>query len=162
MSKLEVSTEMRKCIDLCLDCHAVCTEVASRIMYNSMQHSEGKRLVVLLDCAQICLTHADFIARQSEHYSELAKLCADICRQCTKSCEQHVDADEKMKECASICRKCEESCRKMASSASGSTKSALEASSAPQGTGAITAPTESSGEGNIPVQGTGAGVTQFE
>jgi hypothetical protein len=162
MGTTELSAEMKKCMDLCLDCHALCTETASHVLHGDVEHSEGKHLVTLLDCAQICLAHADFMARGSKHHPELAKLCADICRACSQLCDQHADADGKMKECADICRKCEESCRRMASDSAESGESALAASSAPQGTGAIATPTEASGEGNIPVQGTGAGVTQFQ
>lgn len=162
MSTSQLSTEMKKCIDLCLSCHAICTETTSHLLQGGTNHSESTHLISLLDCAQICLAHADFMARGSKHHSELAKLCADICRECSESCDQHANADGKMRECAEICRKCEESCRQMAAGSSGSDKSAVSASSAPKGTGAMVTPTESSGEGNLPVQGTGAGVTQFE
>lgn len=162
MNTANQSSEMSDCRDMCLNCHAICTETISHVLHGNAQHSEGKHLVSLLDCAQMCLTHADFMARRSRHHSALAKLCADICRECADLCSQHGDKDGKMKECADVCRKCEQACQQMASgSPAGGSGNAGE-SSAPQGTGAVAAPTESSGEGNMPVQGTGAGMTQFE
>lgn len=159
MSSSELSVEMNDCIELCLDCHKVCTELAGHTVGGSNEGADTKHSVTLLDCAQICLTHADFMARRSSRHAELAKVCADICRDCAASCEPHADNDEKMKHCVEVCRKCEESCRHMASSTSSG--SSANETSAPQGTGAIATPTSASGGGNHPVEGTGAGVTQF-
>jgi hypothetical protein len=160
MSAPEISSEMRNCISMCLDCHAVCTETAGYVLHGGTKHSESQHLVTLLDCAQICLAHADLMARRSPHHAELAQVCADLCSACASQCDEHSGDDAKMKHCADVCRKCEESCRRMAS-ASSSNQQGNTGAAPPQGTGAVGSPTKSSGEGNIPQQGDGAGVTQF-
>lgn len=157
MNASELSEEMKACVALCLDCHRVCTEAVGITMQGSSEHADGSHLVTLLDCAQICLTHADFMARRSSYHAELAKICADICGECAASCDAHSNSDEGLRHCAQACRKCEESCRRMASES----HPRLDDTSAPQGTGAIATPTAASGGGDRPVEGTGAGVTQF-
>ncbi len=114
MAANEISSEMRECIAQCLECHSVCTEAASHVLHGDGKHSEGAHLVALLDCAQICLVHADFMARRSPRHASLAAACADICKTCAELCEQHADKDGMMKRCAEACRECEQSCRRMA------------------------------------------------
>ena len=54
----------------------------AHVLHGGHVHSEAKHLVALLDCAQICLTHADFMARRSPHHAHLAGECAEICSAC--------------------------------------------------------------------------------
>jgi hypothetical protein len=69
---------------------------------------------ILLDCADICGTSADFMLRSSSQHGSTCAVCAELCRQCAKSCEQTGAEDEMMRRCAEICRKCAESCQRMA------------------------------------------------
>jgi hypothetical protein len=159
MAVSEISSEMRECIEQCLDCHKVCTEAASHVLHGDSKHSEGTHLAALLDCAQICLVNADFMARRSPHHAALVQACADICEACADLCEQHADKDGMMRRCAEICRECEQSCRQMAPAAvSGGQVNA--GTALPQGTGAAAEPTAASAEGSNVEQGTGAGMTQ--
>jgi hypothetical protein len=105
--------DMSSCIQDCLDCHRSCTETVAHILHGVTQHSEKDHLVALLDCAQICITAADFMARQSPHHEHLCRECAEICRACAKLCEAHEDPDGKMKATAEACRRCAEGCDKM-------------------------------------------------
>lgn len=161
MNSTELSSEMRECIDRCLDCHKTCTEAASHVLHQGGQHSEAKHLVALLDCAQLCLTHADFMTRRSPHHNGLAEACADVCKTCAELCEGHADKDGMMKRCADICRQCEQSCRRMAMAAASGGQQASAGASLPQGTGAAAAPTAASGQGGNQEQGKGAGMTQM-
>lgn len=160
MAVSELSSDMRECVDLCFECHKVCTETASHVLHGGSKHSESNHLVSLLDCAQICIAHADFMVRRSPNHADLAKACADICKTCADLCEQHADKDGMMQRCAQICRRCEQSCRQMAlAAASGSQGNASTA--LPQGSGAVAEPTAASSEGSNVEQGTGAGMTQM-
>lgn len=164
MDNAELSSEMRACMSLCLECHAACTETARLVMEGNASHSEAEHLVALLDCAQMCLTHADFMARRSPHHARLAAVCADLCNASARLCDEHAES-EAMKRCAQHCRKCEESCRRMASASNSSSTSSFSQSQStaggnlPQGTGA--APPPSSGGSGVPEQGGGAGATRF-
>ena len=108
-----MSAEMKQCLENCLACHRLCTETAAHVIHGSHPHSEAKHLVALLDCAQICLTHADFMARRSPHHAHLAGECAEICAACAALCEEHEDPDGEMQLCAKACRRCAESCSQM-------------------------------------------------
>ena len=76
-------------------------------------HVEAAHLRLLLDCAEICQTSADFMLRGSELHGQVCGVCADVCDRCAQSCAQFGD-DQQMQACAEECRKCAESCRKMA------------------------------------------------
>jgi hypothetical protein len=114
MNQSQASSEMMKeCLAHCLECHRVCTETAAHVLHGGHVHSEAKHLVALLDCAQICIVHADFMARRSPHQAHLAKECAEICSACAALCEKHADPDGEMKRCAEACRTCAKSCSAM-------------------------------------------------
>jgi hypothetical protein len=113
MASQTLSPEMQQCLDNCMACHRLCTETAAHVLHGGHVHSEAKHLVALLDCAQICLTHADFMVRRSPHHAHLAGECAEICSACAALCEEHEDPDGEMAACAKACRACAESCSKM-------------------------------------------------
>ena len=113
MSKSKMSPEMKQCIANCMACHRLCTETAAHVLHGGHVHSEAKHLVALLDCAQISLTHADFMVRRSPHHAHLAGECAEIATACAVLCEEHEDPDGEMAACAKACRACAESCSGM-------------------------------------------------
>ncbi len=108
-----VSPEMQKCIDNCLDCHSVCTETVNYCLQKGGPHAEPNHIRLLLDCAEICQTSADFMLRGSDLHHETCGVCADVCEQCAADCD-HFGDDKVMKACADTCRKCAQSCRQMA------------------------------------------------
>ncbi|MBC3911318.1 four-helix bundle copper-binding protein [Undibacterium umbellatum] len=113
MKLTPLNAKMEQCLANCLACHRICTAAAAHVMHGDSHHSEVLHLVSLLDCAQICLVHADFMARRSPHHSHLARECAEICLSCASFCEAHSDADGMMTECAKACRTCADSCTGM-------------------------------------------------
>jgi hypothetical protein len=113
MKQSKMSSEMMECLRNCLECHRICTETAAHVLHGEHLHSEAKHLVALLDCAQICAVHADFMSRRSPHHAHLAGECVEICNACAALCEQHPDPDGEMQICAQACRKCAESCSRM-------------------------------------------------
>ncbi|MBA4308274.1 MAG: ferredoxin [Sphingopyxis sp.] len=106
------SPEMQSCIDACQACHITCLQMAAtHCLEMGGAHAEPQHIRLMLDCAQICATAADFMARGSAHHAAICKACAEICRACAESC----DRLDGMEECADICRRCAESCEAMAS-----------------------------------------------
>lgn len=105
--------DMSRHIALCLDCHRSCTEAVTHLLHGSGGHDERAHMVALLDCAQICVTCADFMARQSPHHAHLCAECAEVCEQCATLCEAHADPDGMFKRCAETCRQCAAACREM-------------------------------------------------
>ena len=111
-SETLTSDEVRECLKDSLDCYQTCTETAARCLTMGGKHAEYEHLNLLMDCARICNTNADFMLRNSTYYPQTCGITADICDECADTCDRF--EDDFMKECASVCRRCAESCREMA------------------------------------------------
>lgn len=111
-SEFIMSEEVRECIQDCLDCFKTCNQTLIRCLGMGGRHAEMEHLNLIMDCARICNTNADFMVRNSTYYPQSCGLTADICDECADTCDRF--EDDFMKECASVCRRCAESCREMA------------------------------------------------
>lgn len=109
-----ISAEMRECIANCSDCHGICVETAVHCLGMGGDCAAPHHQTVLLDCAQICATSADFMLRGSELHGRTCGVCAEACRRCADECERLADGDATMLRCAETCRRCAESCQRMA------------------------------------------------
>lgn len=106
-----ISPEMRQCIDACHACHVTClSEATGHCLEMGGEHAAPKHIRIMLDCAQICATAADFMARGSQAHALVCGVCAQICRACAESCRK-IDG---MEECAATCERCAEMCEAMA------------------------------------------------
>jgi hypothetical protein len=108
-----ISAEMRRCIDNCLNCHAVCEATLSYSLAHNGAHADRADVLVILDCADICRTSAGFLLRGSELHRHTCQVCATVCSACADWCEQ-MPRDAVMRQCAATCRECAESCAEMA------------------------------------------------
>jgi hypothetical protein len=104
---------MDTCIRACLECHRICLHCVIHCLTKGGSHAEVGHIRIMMDCAQICATTADFMIRESQHGKHLARECAEICRQCADSCGNHPEADDHMKKCAQACLDCAAECEKM-------------------------------------------------
>lgn len=109
----QISSEVRQCIENCEECHSICTETVDHCMELGGKHVQAKHIRLLLDCAEICQTNADFMLRSSNFHPRTCTVCAEICQRCADECERLANGDELMRRCAEICRRCAESCKKM-------------------------------------------------
>jgi len=110
----QLSDDMRDCITNCSDCHNICVETATHCLEMGGEHAAADHIGLLLDCAQVCATSADFMLRGSTFHPQLCGVCAAVCEQCAIDCERLAGGDDVMLRCAEACRRCAESCRKMA------------------------------------------------
>jgi len=108
-----VSERMQECIDNCLQCHAACLETVIYSLQQGGGHAEENHIRLLLDCAEICQTSANFMLRNSPQHAITCAACAEICERCAVECERFPD-DMQMSACARMCRKCADSCKEMA------------------------------------------------
>jgi Domain of Unknown Function (DUF326) len=111
-SEIITTDEVRECIKDSLDCYQNCTETIIKCLSMGGKHTKYKHLNLLMDCAKICSTNAEFMLRNSTYYPQICGITADICDECADSCDRF--DEDFMKECASVCRRCAESCREMA------------------------------------------------
>jgi len=106
-----LSPEMRACIEECLRCHSTCLGMAmGHCLQQGGKHVEPEHFRLMLACAEICQTAANFMLIGTRHHKHTCRECAEICEECAKSCEQVGS----MEVCVQQCRRCAESCRKMA------------------------------------------------
>jgi hypothetical protein len=105
---------MRKCIQLCRDCHAMCTQTIAHCLKLGGRHAAPDHIRLFADCAQMCATAADYMLRESPFHDRICRICSDLCKQCGKDCEQVAGDDQIVKQCIEMCRKCAGSCERMA------------------------------------------------
>lgn len=109
------SAEMDRCIQACQSCHEICLESIAHCLSLGGKHAAPEHIRMLMDCASICITDAEFMMRRSPLHHEICGACATVCDACAKSCEALAD-ESQMQLCADQCRRCAELCREMAKS----------------------------------------------
>lgn len=101
------------CVDACLRCAKICWQAATNhCLTQGGKHAEAEHLRLLLNCATMCRTAAEFQLSHSRFSNRTAALCAEICEACALSCEGLGDMDE----CVTACRICAASCEEIANS----------------------------------------------
>lgn len=109
----QVNKDVQQCIQNCLDCHSICLNTAvTYCLKMGGAHAEQDHIRLMLDCADICQTSANFMLRGSNLHAHTCGVCAQLCQRCAESCERMGD-DAQMKACAEMCRRCAETCRNM-------------------------------------------------
>lgn len=108
-----ITSDMRECIQNCLDCHAACVETAMHCLMRGGEHAEPGHQRILADCAQICAISADFMLRGSPDHLRTCDVCAELCRKCADGCERMAEGDDTMRRCVEACRRCAKTCERM-------------------------------------------------
>jgi hypothetical protein len=108
-----VNQAMAQCIQNCLNGHSACLGLVAHCLQLGGEHTQADHIRLLLDCAEICQTSANFMLRGSDLNGRTCSVCAEICERCAQDCERFGD-DKEMLGCAQACRTCAESCRQMA------------------------------------------------
>jgi hypothetical protein len=111
-SENKINDEVQQCLDDSLDCYKICSKTTINCLSMGGKHAKSEHIQLLMDCAKICNTNADFIMRNSTYYPQTCGICADICDECGDECDKF--DEDFMKECAEMCRRCAESCRELA------------------------------------------------
>lgn len=107
----QMNSEMQQCIENCSKCHATCLQMAmNHCLEVGGKHTEPEHFKLMMACAEICQTAAGFMLIGTPLHKLTCGVCAEVCEECAKSCEQVGDMDD----CVEACRKCAESCRMMA------------------------------------------------
>jgi hypothetical protein len=108
---MNVSEDMKRCIQECNTCRDVCLNMAAtHCLEKGGEHVAPPHFRLMLDCAEICGVSAAFMLRNSAHHKLTCGVCAQICERCAEDCKRVGDMDA----CVDACRRCAESCRKMA------------------------------------------------
>lgn len=101
---------MQEAIKSCLDCHSMCLQMATGYcLERGGRHVQQAHLRLLLNCAELCQTSANFMLSNSPLHGRVCLICAEVCEACAKSCEEVGD----MRDCVEECQRCAKSCRTM-------------------------------------------------
>lgn len=114
MQKTTSPAQLEQCIRECTACHEICLDTVRYCLEQGGKHAAPEHIRLLLDCAEICQTSANFMLRGSDLHAYTCGVCAEVCARCAEDCEKFGDA--RMSQCAAACRSCAESCRTMAES----------------------------------------------
>ena len=115
VSGRDLSSDVLACIELCIDCHKACTQTAVHCLQRVGECADANHVRLMLDCAEICQTSANFMLRGSPYHPITCLACAELCRACEESCRGYGD-DEQMRMCADTCAECAQHCERMAES----------------------------------------------
>jgi len=103
-------SSLEAAIKACMDCHRMCLSMAmTNCVEKGGPHAEAAHLRLLMNCAEICQTSANFMLTASPLHGRVCAVCAEVCDACARSCEELGD----MADCAEGCRRCAKSCRTM-------------------------------------------------
>ncbi len=105
---------MESCIQACDQCHQVCLRTAMNYCLNTGgRHIEPEHFRLMISCAEICQTSANFQLSNTSFSHRLCAVCAEVCEACAADCRRIGGMDE----CVQACENCAESCRQMATAA---------------------------------------------
>lgn len=111
MHAMHSEHSMQSCIDACNNCHQICLQTAMNLcLKTGGKHVEAEHFRLLMSCAEICQTSANFQLSNSSFSHRLCAVCAEVCEACAADCRRIGDMDE----CVRACENCAESCRQMA------------------------------------------------
>jgi hypothetical protein len=103
--------KVSECIDACLDCHKTCLGLAmTHCLEMGGEHVAPQHFRIMIDCATVCATAADFMLHKSQFHREMCGVCAQVCRACADDCAKLGG----MEDCVKACRKCADTCGAMA------------------------------------------------
>jgi hypothetical protein len=102
---------MQSCIDACNYCHQVCLQTAMNYcLMTGGKHVEPEHFRMMMSCAEICQTAANFMLSNSRFHTRTCAICAEVCEACAQDCRNIGGMDE----CIQACQNCAESCHQMA------------------------------------------------
>lgn len=99
-SKEALIKMLYECAAACQKCITGCLNEDANMMADCIRTD--------LDCADVCITTATLLARDSVHGKHLLSECIEICKACATECEKH--DHQHCKDCAEACRRCIEAC----------------------------------------------------
>jgi hypothetical protein len=100
--------ETKECITALQACHAACLQFATfDCLEGGILQVEANRIRLMLDCAEICQTAANFLIRDSDHYLRVCREAAVICEDLSSVCCKITT----MKRVLVACNNCVSACR---------------------------------------------------
>ena len=107
--------QFKECIDACAACAVACSYCATQCLKEANPEHLAKCIQLDLECAAICRSAAVVMSLESQFSAHLCRICADACNTCAQECEQHAQMGmDHCRQCAEACRQCADICEQMA------------------------------------------------
>jgi len=103
--------QIEDCISACLACAVECNRCAAACLSEDQVKHLARCIQLDLECSAVCRAAAELLSLGSEYSAEQGRLCADLCTACAEECEKHAAmAMEHCAKCAEACRACASAC----------------------------------------------------
>jgi len=79
----------KSCIEACLKCASICNYCASSCTQEDDIKMMAKCIQLDMECAALCYTAAQLMSLGSSKSKEICNICADICEACGNECGKH-------------------------------------------------------------------------
>lgn len=116
--KTFISSSTRHVIDACLDAYKLCRETSAYAVQRGGRLAELERIQHLHDCADVSLTMANLLTRDSRFRRDLAPLCATIARACAESLESMEHEEPQIRATYAACCHVADACTMLSNEAS--------------------------------------------
>ena len=83
--------QYKLCIEACLTCAALCNHCATSCLKEEDPKMMAACIQLDLECAAICYATAQLMSLNSDKVKELAKICAVVCDACAEECSKHTN-----------------------------------------------------------------------
>ncbi len=104
------SRQEEAAVDAMLACHKTCLGMAlTHCLNEGGDHVRPQHFRLMMDCAVVCATAAQFIQHKSQFHRQMCALCAEVCETCADDCVKLGG----MEECVTACRACAKVSREM-------------------------------------------------
>lgn len=103
--------EMKACIDACNSCAAMCNNCSSMCLKEKNVDAMSRCIQLNMECAAVCKAASQLMSLGSDDYKEMCKICADICKKCGDECSKHKNMEHCVKcaeacyQAAELCKK---------------------------------------------------------
>lgn len=97
-------------LEACQECYRICLALVNHCQTQGGALAESKQIRLLLDCAELCQTAAEFLPRGSELHRTICNACAVVSLKCAAACEEFIE-DELMQACAAAGRRAATACQ---------------------------------------------------
>lgn len=103
----------QECQENCENCYRICIQTVVHATRQTDHPLHESHLRLLMDCADICHTCANFLLRGSDMHPPVCRACATICEFCAEFCGEG-RGDAQIRLCEQVCLRCSESCAQLA------------------------------------------------
>lgn len=97
--------QYQSCIEACLKCAAICNHCALSDTQEEEMKMMERCIQLDMECSALCYAAAQLMSLGSSKAAEICRICADICDACGAECEMHAQHGmEHCRECAEACK----------------------------------------------------------